>query len=84
MYIGQEKDIKVKFYPENKSKDYLSTPDHLSPRNSKEDEEQSSTISELVEHDDGDIEEISNASSTNSSTQKKFPIISEVIHIESY
>lgn len=87
MYIGQNKSIKVKFYPENKSKDILSTPDHLPARtNSCPKEEQISQVVELDENSNHDAVEVTQdtSASTSSSTQKKFPVISEVIHIESY
>jgi hypothetical protein len=94
MYIGQDKNIKVKFYPENKSKDNLSTPDHLPSLtdNNVTQEEQNSTVIELDENSEheGEVEEVqetSNAlasSNSNSNTQRKFPVISEVIHIKSY
>lgn len=68
----------------------LSTPDHLPPRTGCNLQDvQKSTVIELDKspdhvlqhHDDEDIQEVSTDSIT---AQKKIPVISEVIHIQSY
>lgn len=86
VYIAEDKNVKVKFFPENRSKEILSTPDHLPSR---DDKMQDSNVIVLEENSEViDLEETSNDaemnSSSSSTTQKSFPVIDKVIQIESY
>ena len=78
MFIGEYKNVKVKFYPEDASKEALSTVDQFSSNKLQSEEKNTSNVSESNATSDSKVTNVVQSS------EKKLPIISEIIHVKSY